>query len=170
MSSRQERFGTATTARPYDAVHLHPMKITTKAFSDTHPIPRRLTADGKNVNPPLTIRGGPPEAESLVLIVDDPDAAMGTWNHWLVWNISPRTTVIKEDSIPAGAIVGRNDAGTAKYVGPSPPRGTHRYYFRLYALDKTLDLPTGSVRPDLEDAMRDHVLDRAELLGRYARE
>jgi Raf kinase inhibitor-like YbhB/YbcL family protein len=146
------------------------MKITTKAFSDTHPIPRRLTADGKNVNPPLTIRGVPAEAESLVLIVDDPDAAMGTWNHWLVWNIQPGTTVIKEDSTPSGATVGRNDAGTAKYVGPSPPSGTHRYYFRLYALDRKLDLPAGSVRPELEDAMRDHILDRAELLGRYARE
>jgi hypothetical protein len=78
--------------------------------------------------------------------------------------------VIKEDSTPSGATVGRNDAGTAKYVGPSPPSGTHRYCFRLYALDKKLDLPAGSVRPDLEDAMRDHILDRAELLGRYARE
>jgi hypothetical protein len=146
------------------------MKITTKAFSDTHPIPRRLTADGKNVNPPLTIRGVPAEAESLVLIVDDPDVSMGTWNHWLVWNIQPGTTVIKEDSIPAGAVVGLNDAGTAKYVGPSPPSGTHRYYFRLYALDKKLDLPKGSARTELEDAMHDHILDRAELLGRYARE
>jgi Raf kinase inhibitor-like YbhB/YbcL family protein len=95
---------------------------------------------------------------------------MGTWTHWPVWNIQPGTTVIKEDSVPSGAVVGTNDAGTAKYAGPSPPRGTHRYCFRLYALDRTLDLRAGSFRADLEDAMRDHILERAELLGRYARE
>ena len=146
------------------------MKISTTAFSERRPIPERFTADGENVNPPLVISGVPRGAKSLVLIVDDPDAPMGTWNHWLVWNIRPATTVIKEDSVPAGAVVGSNDAGTARYVGPSPPRGTHRYYFRLYALDKTLDLPAGSVRPELEDAMRDHILARSELLGRYGRE
>jgi Raf kinase inhibitor-like YbhB/YbcL family protein len=146
------------------------MKISTTAFSERRPIPARFTADGKNVNPPLVISDVPREAKSLVLIIDDPDAPMGTWSHWLVWNIKPATTVIKEDSVPAGAVIGNNDAGTAKYVGPSPPRGTHRYYFRLYALDKKLDLPAGSVRPELEDAMREHVLARSELLGRYARE
>lgn len=146
------------------------MKISTTAFSERRPIPERFTADGKNVNPPLKISGVPDEAKSLVLIVDDPDAPMGTWTHWPVWNIQPGTTVIKEDSVPSGAVVGTNDAGTAKYAGPSPPRGTHRYCFRLYALDRTLDLRAGSFRADLEDAMRDHILERAELLGRYARE
>jgi Raf kinase inhibitor-like YbhB/YbcL family protein len=146
------------------------MKISTTAFSERRPIPERFTADGKNINPSLSISGVPREAKSLALIVDDPDAPMGTWNHWLVWNIKPGTTVIKEDSAPAGAAIGRNDAGTAKYVGPSPPRGTHRYYFRLYALDQTLDLPAGSFRPALEDAMQNHIVAKAELLGRYARE
>jgi hypothetical protein len=146
------------------------MKISTRAFSDRRPIPERFTADGDNINPPLVISGVPREAKSLVLIVDDPDAPMGVWSHWLVWNIKPDTTVIKEDSVPPGAVVGRNDAGTAKYVGPSPPSGTHRYYFRLYALDTKLDLPAGSTRAELDDAMRSHILARAELLGRYARE
>lgn len=146
------------------------MKISTTAFSERRPIPERFTADGKNINPSLSISGVPREAKSLALIVDDPDAPMGTWNHWLVWNIKPGTTVIKEDSVPPGAAIGRNDAGTAKYAGPSPPRGTHRYYFRLYALDQTLDLPAGSFRPALEDAMQNHIVAKAELLGRYARE
>jgi len=146
------------------------MKISTHAFSERRPIPERFTADGKNVNPPLVISGVPKEAKSLALIVDDPDAPMGVWNHWLVWNIDPDTTVIKEDSVPRGATVGRNDAGTAQYVGPAPPSGTHRYYFRLYALDTKLDLPAGANRTELDDAMHAHILSRAELLGRYGRE
>ena len=146
------------------------MNISTTAFSERRPIPERFTADGKNVNPPLVISGVPRETKSLVLIVDDPDAPMGTWNHWLVWNIKPDTTIIPEDSIPRGATVGRNDAGTAKYVGPSPPRGTHRYVFRLYALDTKLTLPAGSDRASLEEAMQPHILAKSELLGRYGRE
>jgi len=146
------------------------MKIATKAFSGTRPIPERFTADGKNINPPLTIGGVPPEAKSLVLIVDDPDAPMGTWNHWLVWNIKPGTTMIEEDSVPKGAVVGRNDAGSSRYFGPSPPRGTHRYFFRLYALDILLDLSADSDRSALDQAMRGHVIAQAQLLGRYGRE
>lgn len=147
-----------------------PMKISTHAFSERRPIPERFTADGKNISPPLVISGVPKEAKSLVLIVDDPDAPMGVWNHWLVWNINPGTTVINEDAIPRGAVVGRNDAGTARYVGPAPPSGTHRYFFRLYALDTKLNLPAGSNRSDLDQAMQSHILARAELLGRYGRE
>ena len=146
------------------------MKITTKSFRGTHPIPERFTADGENINPDLGIRGVPAGTRSLALIMDDPDAPMGAWNHWLVWNIRPDTAAIEEDSVPRGAVVGRNDAGTAGYVGPSPPSGTHRYYFRLYALDTQLDLPAGSRRAELDDAMRGHIISRAELLGRYARE
>jgi Raf kinase inhibitor-like YbhB/YbcL family protein len=146
------------------------MKLTTKAFSELRPIPERFTTDGKNVNPPLAISGVPANAKSLVLIIDDPDAPMGTWSHWLVWNIKPDTTVIKEDSVPSGAVVGRNDAGTAQYVGPSPPRGTHRYLFRLYALDTKLDLPDTADRDTLDQAINGHVIAKTELLGRYARE
>jgi Raf kinase inhibitor-like YbhB/YbcL family protein len=95
---------------------------------------------------------------------------MGAWTHWIVWNMNPGTTFISEDSVPRGAVVGRNDAGTAKYVGPAPPRGTHRYYFRLYALDTKLDLDAGTTRPDLDAAMQSHILAKSELLGRYGRE
>lgn len=146
------------------------MKITTKSFRATQPIPARFTADGTNVNPPLAISGVPSGTKSLALIVDDPDVPMGRWNHWLLWNIKPETKSIPENSVPSGATVGHNDAGTAKYVGPNPPRGTHRYYFRLYALDTKLDLPPTADRPILDDAIKGHVLAQAELLGRYARE
>jgi Raf kinase inhibitor-like YbhB/YbcL family protein len=145
------------------------MKISTRAFSARLPIPERFTADGANVNPPLTISGVPRDAKSLTLIVDDPDAPMGPWTHWLVWNIKPGTTAVPENTTPPGAIVGRNDARVPKYLGPSPPRGTHRYLFRLYALDQKLDLPPGANRNALEDAMQNHIIAQAELLGRYAR-
>ena len=147
-----------------------PMKISTTAFSERRPISERFTADGQNINPPLVISGVPKEAKSLVLIVDDPDAPMGVWTHWLVWNISPATTVMNEDSVPRGAVLGRNDAGTNKYVGPAPPSGTHRYFFRLYALDTKLNLPGGATRADLDEAIGPHILARTELLGRYGRE
>jgi len=146
------------------------VRISTPAFNERRPIPERFTADGRNVSPPLNISGVPRGAKSLALIVDDPDAPMGTWDHWLVWNIKPDTKTIPEDSVPRGAVVGRNDAGTATYVGPSPPRGTHRYFFRLYALDTKLDLPPASDRRSLEDAMQNHILARTQLLSRYARE
>ena len=146
------------------------MRISTHAFSERRPIPERFTADGKNINPPLAISGVPKDAKSLVLIVDDPDAPMGVWNHWLVWNIEPDAAFINEDSVPRGAVVGRNDAGTAEYVGPSPPSGTHRYFFRLYALNTKLGLPAGASRSDLDADMHGHILARAELLGRYGRE
>ena len=90
--------------------------------------PARFTCDGANVNPRLDIAGVPAGARSLVLIVDDPDAPAGTWNHWLLWNIDPATTVIAGDSVPTGAIQGRSDFGQKKYIGASPPSGTHRYF------------------------------------------
>lgn len=145
------------------------MKISTRTFSGTRPIPARFTADGKNVNPPLSISGVPSSARSLALIVDDPDAPSGTWTHWLLWNISPKTASIGEDSVPDGAVAGANDFGQTKYLGPSPPSGTHRYYFRLFALDHALNLPAGSSRIAVQDALRDHVLAKCEMVGRYAR-
>ncbi len=146
------------------------MKISTRAFSELRPIPERFTVDGDNVNPPLTISDVPPKTKSLALIFDDPDTLLGAWTHWLVWNIKPNTTVIPEASVPPAAVVGSNDARLPKYVGPSPPRGTHRYVFRLYALDQKLNIPPGSDRDTLEEALHGHILAKAELLGRYARE
>ena len=146
------------------------MKITSPAFADGAMIPAKFTADGANVNPALGISGIPDNAKSLVLIMDDPDAPRGTWNHWLLWNIDPSTTMIAEDSVPRGATSGRNDFGDTRYRGPSPPSGTHRYFFRLLALDSTLDLPTGADRAALDRAVKNHVVAEAVLAGRYSRQ
>ncbi|MBU3666464.1 MAG: YbhB/YbcL family Raf kinase inhibitor-like protein [Chthoniobacterales bacterium] len=145
------------------------MKIGTTAFSATRPISARFTADGRNINPQLSISGVPSEAKSLALIVDDPDAPMSPWTHWMLWNIPAGTTHIAEDSVPDGAVAGCNDFGRTEYRGPSPPSGTHRYFFRLFALDTDLPLPPGAARPALEDALRNHVLAKCEIMGRYAR-
>lgn len=145
------------------------MKITSSAFADGTMLPARFTADGANVNPPLHISAVPAAAKSLVLIVDDPDAPAGPWNHWLLWNIAPETAAIAEDAAPKGAIAGKNDFGRTVYLGPSPPSGTHRYFFRLFALDKIIDLPPGADRVQLDQAMQGHVLASAELIGRYRR-
>ena len=145
------------------------LKISSPAFAEGGMIPARFTADGANVNPPLEISGAPASARSLVLIVDDPDAPGGTWNHWLLWNIAPDTSALAEDATPAGATTGRNDFGRANYLGPSPPSGTHRYRFQLYALDTPLDLRPGAPRQELDRAMAGHILGRATLSGRYSR-
>jgi hypothetical protein len=146
-----------------------PMKITSPSFSEDGMIPARFTCNGPNVNPELDISGVPAGAKSLVLIVDDPDAPAGTWNHWLVWNIAPTTAQIAENSIPPGALQGLSDFGSEKYLGPSPPSGTHRYFFRLLALDTKLNLPAGAERPALDKAVHGHVLMTSELMGRYKR-
>lgn len=146
-----------------------PMKISSPAFAAGAMIPARFTADGANVSPPLAISGVPAEGKSLVLVVDDPDAPAGTWNHWLLWNVAPDTKLIEEDSAPPGAIVGKNDFGRTVYLGPSPPSGTHRYFFRLFALDTVLDLKAGSDRDQLDRAMKGHIISTTELMGRYSR-
>jgi Raf kinase inhibitor-like YbhB/YbcL family protein len=145
------------------------MKISSPAFEENSKIPEKYTCDGENVNPPLKIEGIPKEAKSLVLIVDDPDAPMGTFLHWLVWNIPPETNLIEENSLPEGAVQGKNDFGKENYGGPCPPFGTHRYFFKLYALDKKLDLPIGSKLKEVEEAMKGHILDQAQLIGLYQR-
>jgi Raf kinase inhibitor-like YbhB/YbcL family protein len=145
------------------------MKISSPDFSDGAAIPARFTCDGADINPALAIEGVPAPAQSLVLIMDDPDAPRGTWNHWLVWNIPPSVGKIAAHSVPAGAVEGRSDFGTAKYGGPCPPSGTHRYYFRLFAIDVNLAIPAGADRKALDKAMSGHVLANGELMGRYSR-
>lgn len=145
------------------------MSITSPAFDNNGDIPEKYTCDGENINPELIFGGVPPYAISLVLIVDDPDAPSGTWVHWTIWNISPGVTSIAENSIPAGSVEGKTDSGTPGYGGPCPPSGTHRYFFKLYALDETLDLDTSASASDITDAMGNHVLDSAELIGLYSR-
>jgi Raf kinase inhibitor-like YbhB/YbcL family protein len=146
------------------------LEITSTAFSDQGEIPAKYTCDGDNTNPPLSVNSIPEGTQSLVLIVDDPDAPAGVWNHWIVWNISPTTLEIGENSVPAGAAGGINDFGNAAWDGPCPPSGSpHRYFFRVYTLDIRLDLETGASRGEVEKATEGHVLAQAQLVGRYGR-
>jgi len=145
------------------------MKITSPAFTNNSNLPNKYTCDGQGINPPLIIAEVPANAQSLALISDDPDAPMGTYVHWLVWNIDPKTTKIKENSIPQGASLGKTSAGTTGYVAPCPPTGTHRYFFKLYALDIKLDLTPNAGKDNLEKAMQGHILDSAELISLYKR-
>jgi Raf kinase inhibitor-like YbhB/YbcL family protein len=144
------------------------MKITSSAFQAGANIPSKFTCDGGETSPPLQIEGVPSGAKSLALIVDDPDAPGGLFTHWMIWNISPQTNTIAEGSAPKG-VQGTNDFGKSRYGGPCPPSGTHRYYFKVFALDRELDLPSGAKRSQLDSAMKDHVVAQGELMGRYSR-
>ncbi len=141
--------------------------IVSPVFKDREVIPKKYTCDGENISPPLIIKDVSSDAKSLVLVVDDPDAPMGTWTHWLVWNINPKTGQILEDTVPDEATVGKSDFGTAKYGGPCPPSGTHRYFFKVYALDTALNLSEGSDRRALDESMKEYIIDKAELVGIY---
>jgi Raf kinase inhibitor-like YbhB/YbcL family protein len=144
------------------------IKITSSAFHEGGNIPSKFTCDGSDTSPPLQITGIPSEAKSLVLIADDPDAPGGLFTHWLVWNIPPQTNSIAEGSAPKG-VHGTNDFGKSGYRGPCPPPGTHRYSFKIFALDRELDLPSGAKRSQVDAAMKGHVIAQGELVGRYAR-
>lgn len=149
-------------------------KLSSPAFADGQMIPPKYTADGEDISPPLAWEGLPQETQSLALICDDPDAPVGTWVHWLIWNI-PRDAGSLSENVPmqqqlaTGARQGVNDFGRIGYGGPAPPRGTHRYFFRLYALNTVLDLPAGARRAQLEKAMKGRILGQAQLMGKYAR-
>jgi len=144
-----------------------PMKIASPAFAENGKIPKQYTCDGQDASPPLTIESPPANTASFAMIVDDPDAPGGTWVHWVVWNIDPATREISAATVPKGALQGINDFKKKAYGGPCPPSGTHRYFFKLYALNALLTLSPGSTKEDLEKAMKDHVLARAELVGRF---
>lgn len=145
------------------------LKIASPAFAHNGSIPAKYTCDGGDAIPPVIMENVPAGARSLALIVDDPDAPAGTWVHWVVWNIPAATGEIRENSVPAGASQGKNDWGRNSYGGPCPPSGTHRYFFKLYALDATLNLGADTTKKGLERAMEGHVIARAELIGVYKR-
>ena len=164
------------------------MRLESPIFEHKGSIPSKYTCDGENISPPLKISGVPEGAKSLVLIMDDPDVPKsirpdGMWDHWLTWNIPPETAEIPEgQDLPAlpdrqaGGrqgrwVVGKNTGGSFGYRGPCPPDREHRYFFKLYALDTTLDLPADTTtKADLEKAMEGHILSQAELMGRYNRQ
>jgi Raf kinase inhibitor-like YbhB/YbcL family protein len=148
--------------------------VKTNAFSEGGAIPKKYTCDGADLSPALTWTGAPAGTKSLALIADDPDAPVGTWTHWIVWNIPPEATVPegieKVESLSDGTRQGRNDFKRIGYGGPCPPPGKpHRYFFKLYALDTKLDVKPGAGRKELEGAVKGHVLAQAELVGKYGR-
>ncbi len=151
------------------------MEIHSKAFSPMGEIPKVYTCDGKDISPPLEWSGAPEGTRSFALICDDPDAPVGTWVHWVLYNL-PATTTMLPEAVPAsrtienGACQGTNDFGRIGYGGPCPPPGKlHRYFFKLYALDTQIDLPPGSTKAELVRAMEGHILAETELIGTYGR-
>ena len=150
------------------------MELKSSAFQAGSLIPSRYTCDGNDLSPPLTWTDVPPKTRSLALISDDPDAPRGTWVHWVLWNIPADTHSVDEglpkaETLPNGAKQGITDFGRVGYGGPCPPSGTHRYFFKLYALDTTLTLPSSATKRDLEQAMKGHIVQQAELMGKYQR-
>lgn len=140
------------------------MKLTSPAFKNNGFIPERFTCNKGNISPELSLENIPELTKTLALIVDDPDAPSGDWVHWVVYNI-PVVKRIEEGSIPG--VLGKNDFGEQGYTGPCPPSGTHRYFFKAYALDISLDLEGKADKKTLEKAMQGHILGKAELVGLY---
>lgn len=151
------------------------MDLTSSAFENNEMIPAKYTCDGDDVSPPLSWAAVPQGTQSLTLICDDPDAPAGTWSHWVLYNISPdrdglEENVPRDERLSQIGMQGRNDFGNSGYGGPCPPRGsTHHYYFRLYALDTTLEAMEGATRKQVLNRIQDHVLAQTELIGLYAR-
>jgi Raf kinase inhibitor-like YbhB/YbcL family protein len=153
---------------------MHKIELTSTAFAEGGTFPKKYTADGENVSPPLKWSDPPQGTRSFALVCEDPDAPGGTWVHWVVFNLptesrSLEVAVSTEETLQDGAKQGKNDFKKIGYGGPAPPSGTHRYYFKLYALDRPLDLAAGANREELQRAMKDHVLGGGQLMGRYGR-
>lgn len=150
------------------------IKITSSAFQDGGLIPAKYTCDGADVSPPLQWDNVPQGAKSIALICDDPDAPMGTFVHWVLFNLPAETRQLAEKvaadkTLPSGARQGTSGFGRVGYGGPCPPSGTHRYFFKIYALDTTLDLPAGARKSDLLKVMQGHILAQGQLVGKYKR-
>ncbi len=148
-------------------------KLTVEGFSDGGTIPRQHTCEGEDFSPAIAWENVPPTAKSLALIVDDPDAPAGTWNHWLLWDVPAGTPKLAAGFQPGDAgVSGTNDFKRQGYGGPCPPpgHGPHRYYFKLFALDMdSLGLAAGAKRNELDEALQNHVLAEAQYMGRYER-
>ena len=152
-----------------------PLQLSSPAFADGQPIPQKHTGEGPDHSPPLKWSGVPPNARSLALIADDPDAPVGTWTHWVLYDLPPTSTELSEDVpktqfLPGNAKQGINDFRRLGYGGPMPPPGKpHRYFFKLYALDTLLGLKPGATKPELLKALEGHVLAEGQLMGTYQR-
>jgi Raf kinase inhibitor-like YbhB/YbcL family protein len=151
------------------------IKVTSTAFNEGQPIPRGYTCDGTNVSPPLEWTGVPKSAKTLAIIADDPDAPAGTWVHWVLYNLpADKIGVIENtpasETLSGGGMQGTNDFKKLGYGGPCPPSGTHRYFFKLYALDAELPLKPGATKAEVENAMQGHTVAQAHLMGTYSRQ
>ncbi len=152
------------------------MTITVRSsvFQEGGMIPAKHTCDGDDISPPLQWTGKPEGTKSFALISDDPDAPMGTWVHWVMWNIPPDVNGLAENvpphpQLPDGSRQGLSDFRRPGYGGPCPPSGVHRYYFKVYALDTMLDLPSNTRKADLLKAIKGHILAEGQLMGKYSR-
>lgn len=150
------------------------LKVTSNAFKDGDMIPSLYTCDGKDISPAITFSGAPKETVSFALVADDPDAPMGTWVHWVVYNIPSDVNSLPEnyppdETMPDGTRQGITDFGGTGYGGPCPPSGTHRYFFKVYALDKKINLVAIADKAALEQAMEGHILAKGQLMGKYKR-
>ena len=151
------------------------IQITSSAFTDGGLIPSKYTCDGADISPPLKWDAVPEATQSIALICDDPDAPMGTWVHWVLYDLPPQTKELSEnfpedETLPDGTRQGVSDFGKTGYGGPCPPGGTHRYYFKIYALDKKLDIAPIADKGALLKAMKDHILAQGQLMGKYKRQ
>jgi Raf kinase inhibitor-like YbhB/YbcL family protein len=150
------------------------IQLTSGAFKEGQPIPQQYTCDGVNISPPLEWSGVPKTAKTIAIIADDPDAPAGTWVHWVVYNLPAENIGLVEnlpatENLKAGGFHGKNDFEKVGYGGPCPPSGTHRYFFKIYALDGELPLKAGATKTDLEKAMAGHIVAQGQLMGTYRR-
>jgi Raf kinase inhibitor-like YbhB/YbcL family protein len=150
------------------------IKVTSSAWQNGGTLPKRYTCDGENISPPLKFESVPEGTKSLALISDDPDAPAKVWVHWVLFNLPSDVTHLEEnipglEKLENGAVQGRNDSGTTGYIGPCPPGGVHRYYFKVYALDTILDSPPGITKQELLQAMEGHIIAQGSLMGKYSR-
>jgi len=148
------------------------IKLVSRAFTEGQTIPRQYTCDGINISPPLEWTGLPKSAKTITIIADDPDAPAGTWVHWVIYNL-PADTLGMVENVPAtedvagGGLQGKNDFQKIGYGGPCPPSGTHRYFFKIYALDGELPLKAGATKSEVEKASEGHIVGQAQLMGTY---
>lgn len=150
------------------------LQITSSAFDHNGMIPKKYTCDGEDISPQLSWSGAPEGTKSFALINDDPDAPMGTWVHWVLYDLPPSINELSENmpkdkTLSNGAKQGITDFKNIGYGGPCPPSGIHRYFFKLYALDTKLNLESGATKKQVEDAMKGHVIAQTELIGKYKR-
>lgn len=152
---------------PTQSIEENGMELTSSAFVHEADIPSRYTCDGSDVSPPLHLAGVPIGTVSLALVMDDPDAPAGVWDHWVEFDIDPRESI--PEAVNGLGTAGNNSWGRTGYGGPCPPSGTHRYFFTVYALDTELGLPSGATKADVIAALEGHVIGEATLMGRYSR-